>query len=54
MNDELCQHFVELAVGERQRLRGCDAYVNSGMALLGGSGELLRRIDRRNGCRSEA
>jgi hypothetical protein len=53
VNDELRQGSVELTIGKRQRFGGCDAYVNSGMALLGGGGELLGRIDSRYGCRSE-
>jgi hypothetical protein len=53
VNDELRQGSVELTIGKRQRFRGCDAYVNSAMALLSGRGEFLGRIDRRYGCRSE-
>jgi len=53
VNDELSQRCVELAVGKWQFFRGCDAYVNSEMALAGGGGKRLRRVDRGNSCRSK-
>ena len=53
VDDELRQGRVELVVSEGQLFRGCDAYVNTGMALACGRDELLRRIDRRDGRRFE-
>ena len=49
VDDELRQGRVELVLSERQLFRGCNAYVDTRMALACGRNELLRRIDRRDG-----
>ena len=53
MDYELRQGRVELVVSEGQLFSGCDAYVNTGMALACGRDELLRRIDGRDDRRFE-
>src|SRR4029453_14586047 len=54
VNDELGEGRVEFTLGKRQLFSGCDAYLHSGMGLPDCGDELLRRIDRRDRCRSES